>query len=248
MRWVGSEPPEPFTGTPGALVLFSDVACPWATVMVLRLRAARAELGLASSVPVIHLAHPLELLYEHPISRRVLDAEIPVCASVTPDFGWSLWQGRLDEYPVSSLLAVEAVQAARRQSEAAAEELDLALRRALFARSRCISLRHEILAVTRNCPALDVDRLASDLDQGTSRAAVSRQATGARSVATVCTGYLVLPEGTGWCNAGITTSWVGPPLPGGVPIVQHDDPGIYRELVKRAAATTEPQTSPRCPM
>ena len=249
MTTVGSGPSEPLTGTPGALVLIADVACPWATVMVLRLRAARDELGLASSVPVIHLAHPLELLYEQPIARRVLDAEIPVCASTTPDFGWSLWQGRLDEYPVSSLLAIEAVQAARRQSEDAAEELDLALRRALFVRSRCISLRHEVLAAARDCPTLDVDRLASDLDRGVARAAVSRQATGARSVAATCTGYLVLPDGTGWCNAGIATSWVGPPLPRGVPLVQHDDPGIYRELVTRAAATAEPKpTSPRCPM
>lgn len=104
-------PSEPLTGSPGAVVVFSDVA------------------------------HPLELLHDHPLPRRIIDAEIPVCASVTPRFGWSLWQGRLDEYPVTSLLAAQAVQAARRQSEPAAVELDLALRRAFFVQSRCISVR-----------------------------------------------------------------------------------------------------------
>lgn len=124
-------------------------------LVVLRLRAARVVLGLQTTVPVVHLAHPLELLHGRPLSRRIIDAEVPACAAASPDFGWSLWQGRLDEYPVSSLLAIEAVQAARRQSETAAEELDLAQRTALFVRSRCITLRHEVLAAARGCPSLD---------------------------------------------------------------------------------------------
>jgi hypothetical protein len=78
-------------------------------------------------------------------AEDVFDAEIPVCGTVAPDFGWSAWQGRLDEYPFSSLLAVEAVQAVRRQSERAAQELGLALRRAVFVESRCISAWHEVL-------------------------------------------------------------------------------------------------------
>lgn len=147
----GPEPPEPLAGRPGAVVLFGDVACPWATVVVLRLGAARVALGL-QTVPIVHLAHPLELLHGRPLCRRIIDAEVPACAAASPEFGWSLWQGRLDEYPVSSLLAIEAVQAARRQSETAAEELDLALRTALCVRSRCITLRHEVLAAPVAAP------------------------------------------------------------------------------------------------
>jgi predicted DsbA family dithiol-disulfide isomerase len=232
-----SGPVEPLTGMPGALVVFSDVACPWATVAVLRLHAARAALGFQAVVPIVHLAHPLELLHGRPLPRRIIDAEIPACAAAVPDFGWSLWQGRLDEYPVTALLAAEAVQAARRQSEAAAEELDLALRTALFVHSRCIAVRHEVLDAAARCPSLDVDRLTVDLDTGVARGAVMRQAAAARDGAAAdCTGYVVLPDGTGWCNPGITTSWIGPRVPGGVAALRRDDRRLPFDLVRRAAA------------
>ncbi|MEX2551368.1 MAG: hypothetical protein WD638_14195 [Nitriliruptoraceae bacterium] len=216
-------------------MVFSDIACPWATVVVLRLRAAREALGLADELPIVHLAHPLELEHDHPLSRRIIDAEVTACAAATPDFGWSLWQGRLDEYPVSSLLAVEAVQAARHQCEAAAEELDVELRAAFFVRSRCITLRHEVLAAADRCPTLDADRLGHDLDRGIARAAVSRQARAARQGAATCSGYVVLPDARGWCNPGVNTSWIGPPMPKGTPRVDRDDPSIYHDLVRAAA-------------
>ena len=235
------DPPEPTRGRRGALVLFGDVACPWATVMVLRVRAARAALGLdAGQLPLVHLAHPLELLYGHALSRRILDAEIPVCAAAAPTIDWSLWQGRLDEYPVSSLLAVEAVQAARHQSEVAAEELDLALRTALFAESRCITLRREILRTTSTCQHLDGDRLRADLDRGVARAAVMRQAAAAGWVAGQCTGHLVLPDATGHCNPGVVTEWRGSPMPRGTPTVRADDATVIERLVAKVAAAAEP--------
>jgi hypothetical protein len=182
------------------------------------------------------------------LMRRIVDAEVVACATATPDFGWSLWQSRLDEYPVTSLPALEAVQAARRQSEAAAEELDLALRTALFVRSRCISLRHEVLAAAGECPSVDVDRLAADLDAGVARPAVVRQSAAARSGAATCSGYVVLPDGTGWCNPGVETSWLGPRMPRGTPTVEADDPDVYRELVATAAerATAGRRTAPGC--
>ncbi len=230
------DPPEPLAGAHGALVLFSDIACPWATVMVLRLRAARDRLSPGARPPLLHLAHPLELLHRRPLARRVIDAEIPACAAAAPQLGWSLWQGRLDEYPVSSLLALEAVQAARRQSEAAAEELDLALRRALFAESRCITLRHEVLRAADRCPRLDRARLLDDLDRGVARSAVMRQSAAARAGAAACTGYLVLPDGAGHCNPGLTTAWLGPPVPGGTPTVTRDDPDVYATLLATPGA------------
>jgi predicted DsbA family dithiol-disulfide isomerase len=231
-----ADPVEPLAGAPGSLVVFGDVACPWATVVVLRLREARAALGLDGTVPIVHLVSSIELLHEVPLPRRIIDAEIVACATATPDFGWSLWQSRLDEYPVTSLPALEAVQAARRQSEAAAEELDLALRTALFVRSRCISLRHEVLAAAAGCPSVDVERLTTDLDSGVARAAVMRQSTAARAGAATCSGYVALPDGTGWCNPGIQTSWLGPRMPQGTPVVRSDDPSVYLDLVAAAAA------------
>ena len=235
---IADDPLEPWRGAPGAVVLISDVACPWATVITVRLRAARARCGLVDRVSVIHLAHPLELVHERVLARRVIDAEIPLCAAAAPDFGWSLWQGRLDEYPASSLLAVEAVQAARRQSEVAAEELDLALRSALFVESRCITARHEVLRAAACCPALDAGQLARDLDTGVARGAVMRQSAVARAMVGACTGYVIAPDGSGGCNPGITTAWIGADLPRGVPVLTHDAPEAYDGLVAAAAASS----------
>ena len=212
------------------LTLRSDVACPWATVVLLRLRAARAELRL-DDLPIIHVAHSLELRYRTPLMRSIVDAEIVVCAAATPEFGWSPWFGPLDQYPVSSLVALEAVQAARQQSEVAAEQLDLALREAFFVHSRCITARHEILVAAGRCDLVDEHALTDALDSGTHRAAVIAQ-----SAIGTFSGEVVLPDGSEHCNPGIKKDWLGPSMPKGVPRVIQDDPSVYRGIVARAAA------------
>ena len=81
---------------------------------------------------------------------------------VKPELYW-------DHNVIRSLRLLEAVQAAKVQSPRAAEELDLALRRALFCDSRHIGMRHEILDVARTCPSVDVDDLTRALDDGSLR-------------------------------------------------------------------------------
>jgi len=216
------------------LVVFSDVLCPWATVVVLRLHEARTRAGLDDELPIVHRALPLELLLERPVARRVVDAEIPLCASLTPGFGWSLWQGRSDEYPMTSLLAAEAIQAAAAQSTRAAEQLDLALRRAFFAGSRCISLRHEVLAAASSCPDVDLDRLAVALDTGAFRATVTADFRAARAEGIPCSGTVVLPDGTAVCNPGTRTAWIGGRMPKGTPVLLEHDPTAYDRLVESA--------------
>jgi predicted DsbA family dithiol-disulfide isomerase len=218
----------------GEIVVFSDIVCPWSTVIVLRLHAARARLGAQDDLAIVHRALPLELEHERPIPRRIVDAEIPLCASLTPEFGWSLWQGRPEEYPVTVLLALEAVQAAASQSSSAGEQLDLALRRAFFADSRCISMRHEILAAARRCDAVDVALIANALDNGTFRSSVTADFSAARAGGVPCSGTVVLPDGTMVCNPGTRTAWVGGKLPRGTPILLDDQPGIYDRIVREA--------------
>jgi hypothetical protein len=79
---VASRPAEPLHGTSGGLVFRSDVICPWSTVALIRLRRAR-ELGL-DDMPIIHLAHALELRLMAPIPRRIVDAEVVLCAAAEP--------------------------------------------------------------------------------------------------------------------------------------------------------------------
>ena len=218
------------------LVVYSDLVCPWATVVVLRLHAARARAGVDDELAIVHRAFPLELLLERPIARRVVDAEIPLCASLTPEFGWSLWQGRPEEYPVTSLPALEAVRAAAATSTRAAEQLDLELRRTFFARSRCISLRHEVLAAAAACPDVDVDSVAAALDDGRFRAAVMADFAAARAGAAPCSGSVVRPDGTALCNPGTRTGWIGGAVPHGTPVLLEDDPTAYDDLVAAAVA------------
>jgi predicted DsbA family dithiol-disulfide isomerase len=218
------------------IVYFSDVVCPWSTVIVLRLRAARERAVAGGLLTIRHRAMPLELMLERPLPRRVVDAEIPLCASLTPTFDWSLWQGRPEEYPVTGLPALEAVQAAAQQSARAAEELDLALRRAFFSGSRCIGLRHEILAAARQCPSVDPDRIAEALDTGSCRGAVTRDFAAAGAAGIECSGTVVLPDGTALCNPGTRTGWIGGTLPRGTPVLLEDRPQVYDDIVAAALA------------
>ena len=151
-----------------------------------------------------------------------------LCAAAEPDFGWSPWFGPLDEFPVSTLLALEAVQAARIQSEAAAEQLDLALRRAFFAKSRCITMLDEVLSAARSCD-LDDGALERALEAGVARSAVLRQSQEGN-----CSGVVVLPDGSEHCNPGVHIRWIGTQLPQVVPVVS-DDPSTVHKLVAQAA-------------
>src|SRR5204862_6927462 len=103
-----------------------------------------------------------------------LEAEVPVIAGAAgaDRAGFQMWQRPFHEWPVTTLPALEAVQAAKTQSLRASEALDRALRRAFFGESRCISMRHVILEVAAKCDEVDHDALADALDHGTARAAV----------------------------------------------------------------------------
>src|SRR3954462_12903607 len=100
----------------GEIVVYADSGCPWAHVAVTRLHAARERLGLDDDVRFDHRAFPLELANARPTPWNVLNAEVPVTAAAEPDAGWKMWQGPPWDWPVSTLLALEAVQAAKEQS------------------------------------------------------------------------------------------------------------------------------------
>jgi predicted DsbA family dithiol-disulfide isomerase len=220
---------------PGTIVVYSDLSCPWAHLAVHRLHETRRELGLEGAVRLVHRPLPLEVLDERPTDRLLLDAEIPVIGALDPAAGWQLWAGPVAAFPVSTLMALEAVQAAAGQSPEAAEQLDRGLRRALFAESRCITLVHEVLAVAAACPAVDVDALAKALWAGTARSNVGAWLGQARSGRVAGSPHLFLPDGSDVHNPGIAHRWVGEPGRGGFPVVDAYDPSVYAELLRRAA-------------
>ncbi len=220
---------------PGTIVVYADLGCPWSHLVVHRLLATRAALGLDDEVVLDHRAFALEIANDEPTPRPVLDAEIPVLGGLDPGAGWQMWQGGEWAWPVTMLPALEAVQAAKEQGLRASEQLDRAVRVAFFGESRCISMRHVILDVARRCPAVDVDALAAALDDGRARRAVVDQHRLAEASDSVKgSPHVFLPDGTDVHNPGIEMRWEGEQGKG-FPVVTKDDPSIYGDLLVRAA-------------
>lgn len=154
------------------VVVWSDIGCPYAHAAVSRLHRVRTQLGLDGDVRFDHRAFPLELFNERPTPKPTVDEEVAELSHQEPDAGWHPWQRPDHEWPVTTLPALEAVQAAKAQGLVAGEQLDRALRLAFFRDSRCISLRSVILDVAATCDALDRDELTAALDDGRARRTV----------------------------------------------------------------------------
>lgn len=218
----------------GTIAIYADIACPWSHVAIHRLHTTRARLGLERDVSFDLRPFPLEVFNKRATPKRTLDAEIPVAGGLEPQAGWRLWDGPEYDYPVSTLLALEAVQAAKSQGLDASAALDRALRGAFFARSRNIALRHVVLEVAEECARVDAGALRHSLDQGTSRSAVLRSVS-APDEGVRGSPHLFLSDGTESHNPGIEHHWEGGE--GGFPVVDGDDPSVYEDLLARAART-----------
>jgi len=220
---------------PGTLVVYGDIACPWSHLCVHGLRKARARLGLDGEVTLDLRGFPLELFNERPTPKRTLDAEIPVLAALDPSAGWQMWQRPDFEYPVTTLPALEAVQAAKAMGLRASEDLGRALRYAFFAESRTISIVPVILEVAERCSTVDVDVLAESLDDGRARAMVVDQRETAERIGVKGSPHVYLPDGTDVANPGIDKHWEGEEGKG-FPVVDGYDPSVYDDLIRKAAS------------
>lgn len=219
----------------GEILIYSDIGCPWASLAIHRLHLARERAGLVDQVSMDHRAFPLELINDRPTPRATLDGEVRAIEDLEPDLGWNHWDADAHAYPVTTLPALEAVQAAKRQGLRAAEELDQELRGAFFGRSRCISMHHEILSAAHGCPSVDVEELEAALIEGRSRKAVFDQLREARRWDVEGSPHLFLADGSDFHNPGVTFRWEGEPQRGSV-VIEKDDPAVFGDIVERAAA------------
>jgi predicted DsbA family dithiol-disulfide isomerase len=210
---------------------WSDLLCPFAYVGLLRLRRARARLGL--DVRIEHHTFPLEL-FNGPHPRRGTDTEAVGLGQIEPDAGFRVWTAADDLYPHTVLLAAEAVHAANAQSLTAGEELDLALRRAFWTQSRSISHRKVVLDVASAVPRIDIDELAAALDDGRHRKQVMADYATADTDAIAASPTLRFADGSTVTNPGVDVHWQGP-WAEGFPVVDAHDPAAYDELLRRAA-------------
>jgi predicted DsbA family dithiol-disulfide isomerase len=220
---------------PGTIQVWSDLGCPWSHVVVWRLWDARRRLGLEEQVRFDHHAFPLELFNEEPTPRWHVDVEAPVAGTLAPRAGWQPWSAPDAAWPVTLLPPMEAVQAAKHQSLGASEALDRGLRRALFAESRCISLRHVILEVATETDLVDVAQLAVALDDGRARAAVIDDWRTAQGQEVRGSAHLFVADGRNEQNPGIEIGWEDDGTAAGRYRIERDDPSAVEDLVRRAA-------------
>src|SRR5690625_1860833 len=101
---------------PGTVALYTDIACGWATLQLHRFYAARAEAGLQEQVRVDHRLFLLEDVNAMALPKDLIDAEVPTFAELAPDFGFRTWRRDPSTWPITTLLANEAVHAVKSQS------------------------------------------------------------------------------------------------------------------------------------
>ena len=216
--------------TPGVITVYGDLACPWASLATAGLRAARDRLG--ASVVLDIRSFPLELVNARPHDLAVIEAEKPVVAALAPQLGWRRWTGPASAWPVTTLLPMEAVQAAKRPEIGgltASEQLDSALRRALFVDSRCIALLPVILEVAEECTDLDAEALQRAMHEGAGRTALFAQARQHDRSAVRSSPHVFLPDGHDVMNPGVDLDHAGD-----FAVVKRYDPHVYEELVRSA--------------
>ncbi|WP_312872275.1 DsbA family oxidoreductase [Amycolatopsis dendrobii] len=197
---------------PGVVTVWSDIGCPWATLALTTLRTAARNRG---HEPLIdHRAFPLELFNWQPTPKLILDAEIVAIAGRRPELGWRLWTGAEHQYPVTTLPAMEAVQAAKHPDIgglAASDQFDEALRHAFYVDGRCVSLHPVILDVAAQCDRVDESALAEALARGDGRAEIYQDWEIARGPRVQGSPHLFASGGYDRHNPGATYHWTAPP-------------------------------------
>ncbi|MFP1628557.1 DsbA family protein [Streptomyces sp. 5K101] len=207
-----------FSSDTRTVTVWSDIGCPWATLALHTLHATAERRG--DDLVVDHRVFPLELFNSQSTPKPIIDAEVVAIGAKVPALGWRLWTSAEYTYPVTTLPAMEAVQAAKDPAVGglrASDQLDTALRHAFYGEGRCISLTAEILAVAAACPLVDEKALASAVERGEGRAAVYRDWAVARGPRVQGSPHLFTAAGVDVHNPGADFRWTADPQQGGFP-------------------------------
>lgn len=197
---------------PNTVTVWSDIGCPWGTLALHTLRAAARSRG--QELFIDHRAFPLELFNRMPTPKGILDAEMVVIGGQRTELGWRTWSAAAHTFPVTTLPALEAVQAAKDPAVGgvpASDQLDEALRAAFYVDSRCISVHSVLLDVAAACPLVDETALAALLENGAGRAAVYRQWRVAERPEVRGSPHLFTVDGYAEHNPGAVHHWTDTP-------------------------------------
>lgn len=213
------------TGT-NAVIVYSDLRCPWARVAVHRLLVAVERRGLGSELVIDHRWFPLgdEAM---PADSEALDRKLDLFRSLEPSLEWHRWSGGGPTFPDGSRLAASWVQGAKQEGPAASQALDRALRAALFAEGRDLSDPAVVEDVASRVDGLDVDAVRTEVGSGRPDAELDHQAELAASDLVPVSPTVVLSDGTRWANPGITSHAEDD----GATVVDAEDPAVVDEII-----------------
>jgi predicted DsbA family dithiol-disulfide isomerase len=216
-----------------AIIVYSDVGCPWANVAIERLLRTLLDKGLDREIDIDHRAFSLELMNDRPIPSDILNAEIPALRELEPAAPWPDGPGPW-RFTASTLVALEAVQAAKEQGVEASVRLDRAFRRALFEDLAQLETPQQVIDVARDVDGIDVDALEDALRAGRGRKEVRRHTDESTTDLVTGSPTLILPDGSAHHNPGISMHWEDEP--GERLVIDSDDPHVYAALVDRSLA------------
>jgi len=225
----------PSDAGPGVITVYSDIVCPWAHLALHRLRDALGRSGADDTVVIAHRAFPLEVLNGRPTPFDAFDRAVAMGRSIAPDAGWERWDGPEWSFPSSSILALEAVQAAAAQDPTRADLVDHAMRTAFWVHHKCIAAMPVVLEVLETTGGVDFDAAAAELWSGRPRAALRHHTDTAKSAAVEASPHVIvkgLDDARSWTNPGITTT--GPPEHFDIAT---DDPTVFDDIVEYALAS-----------
>lgn len=158
---------------PVQIDLYSDVHCPYGYITAYRLRQLRDE--YAGKIIIHRRSLSLEYINRRPTPNNIINAETPILMLEEPDIPYHPWHRPLSEWPVTMWPAFEAIKCAELQSQEYAAELDWAIRKAFFAGSRCISMRHVLFELAEET-GLDMAHFAEAFDSGITKLQVLQEA------------------------------------------------------------------------
>lgn len=156
-----------------AIAVYSDVHCPYAYLSAYRIRQLLPE--YRGRVTIEHKSLSLEWVNKQPTPKPILDNETPTLMLEEPAIPYQPWHAPASEWPVTMWPAFEAIKCAERQGPELANDLDWAIRRAFFAESRCIAMRHVLFELAAGVGA-EMDRFAEDFDGGATKRLVLQEA------------------------------------------------------------------------
>ena len=203
---------DPVNPDPRTVTVWSDIGCPWGTLALHTLRVEARDRG--EGMTIDHRAFPLELFNRMPTPKSILDAEMVIIAGQRPELGWQLWNAADHTFPVTTLPALEAVQAAKDPAVGglrASDQLDEALRTAFYVDSKCISVHSVVLDVAASCSFVDHEALATLMGRGSGRTEVYQQWQVAKGPEIQGSPHVFTVGGFARHNPGVVYRWTAPP-------------------------------------